>query len=103
MKKTAHYECIDKIMDESHSLKTKVRELEISLSCSHERERDLEKKIKELERLLANVWEHERILEKKNKELVAERAKSYEIVIKKIGDVKSKASKSERVKYEQKK
>lgn len=40
---------------------------------------------------------------KKNKELVAERAKSYEIVIKKIGDVKSKASKSERVKYEQKK
>ena len=82
MKKTTHYECIDKIMDENHSLKVKVRELEISLANSHECERDLKEKIKELE---------------------AERAKSYEIVIKKIGDVKSKASKSERVKYEQKK
>ena len=49
MKKTTHYECIDKIMDENHSLKTKVRELEISLANSYECERDLKEKIKELE------------------------------------------------------
>ena len=36
MKKTAHYECIEKIMDENHSLKTKVRELGRSLANSYE-------------------------------------------------------------------
>ena len=46
MGKNKHYGCIEKIMDENHSLKTKVRELEISLANSHERERDLEEKIR---------------------------------------------------------
>lgn len=49
MKKTTHYECIDKIMDENHSLKVKVLELGRSLANSEECERDLRKKIKELE------------------------------------------------------
>ena len=49
MGKNKHYGCIEKIMDENHSLKTKVRELEISLANSYECERDLKEKIKELE------------------------------------------------------
>ncbi len=49
MKKIKHNGCIEKIMDENHSLKTKVRELEISLANSYECERDLKEKIKELE------------------------------------------------------
>lgn len=36
MKKIKHNGCIEKIMDENHSLKTKVRELEISLANSYE-------------------------------------------------------------------